>query len=268
MAMDYRLIAADLDGTLRPEQEPFRPRVRRARECGVRVVIATGRMFRTAEPLANDLGILDGIICDHGGTVRDLKTRQILWERRMPVELARQVIEWSPPDLTLIACLDEEFYTIRVTADAARFVGIYAAEHLHAVSALAGILGRGPQKLVFVNAVDVTQRLFHELTARYGAQLQVVQSFPRYVELTHRDVSKGKAVEWLAARWGIPRQQVIAIGDQDNDRSMIEWAGLGVAMGNAVESVKKIADYVAPAANEDGAADVIERFVLSNARNE
>ena len=100
------------------------------------------------------------------------------------------------------------------------------------------------------------------MQARFADSLQVVKSFDTYIEITHRDVSKAKAAEWLAERWGIAREQVLAMGDHENDRSMIEWAGLGVAMGNAISSVKAIADYIAPTDEEDGAAVAIEKYVL------
>ncbi len=265
--MPYRLIAADLDGTLRPEGKSFSPRVRsaihQAQERGVHVVMATGRMYRTARPFALELGLKDPLVCDHGATIRDPIGDETLLELRMPLDLARQVIAKAPPKVTLIACLDEEFYVSRLTDDATSFVGKYSGEHLHEVGDLAGYLRRGPQKLVFVNDPQVSSRLLVDLTARYGALLQVVQSFPRYVELTHREVSKGTAIGWLAKRWHIPKDQVIAIGDQGNDCSMIEWAGLGVAMGNAVASVKAMADYVAPSAEEDGVAEVVDTFVLN-----
>ncbi len=151
---------------------------------------------------------------------------------------------------------------MQILETAVRFAGPYAREHLHQVPDLANGLAGDPQKLVFINDADVSEQLLVDLTARFGGQLQVVQSFPLYVELTHREASKGKAVEWLASHWGVPRQEVMAIGDQGNDCSMIEWAGLGVAMGNAVASVKAIADWVAPSAQEDGAAVAIERFAL------
>ena len=264
--MAYHLIAADLDGTLRAEQQPFTPRiraaVRHAQERGVRVVMATGRMFRTAAPFARDLGLSSPVICDHGATIRDCQSGEVLLQQPVPLDLARQVIGWAPADVTVLACLNEEFYAPRASEDATRFVGSYH-DHFHVVPDLAQSLGGEPQKIVFVNAEPVTTRLLAELTRAFGDHLQVVQSFPRYVELTHREVSKGHVVAWLARRWGIGREQVIAIGDQGNDISMIEWAGLGVAMGNAVASVKAIADYIAPNAAEDGAAAVIEKFVLA-----
>lgn len=265
--MAYRLIAADLDGTLRAEQQPFSPRVReavrRAQARGARVVMATGRMFRTAEPFARDLGLTDPIVCDHGATIRDLRTTEILFEKRIPLERVRHVVASVPPDSTLTACLDGELYTARINEDALRFAGKYAREYLHEVGNLAEFLTREPQKLICISHPEAASRLLADMTARFGDQLQVVQSFPHYVEFTHRDASKGNAVAWLARRWSIAREEVIAMGDQDNDRSMIEWAGLGVAMGNAVESIQVLADFVAPSAAEDGAAVVIERFVLT-----
>lgn len=264
--MRYRLLAADLDGTLKAEGQAFSLRVRAAvklaQDKGVHVVIATGRMYRTAEYYARDLGLAEAIICDHGATIRDLDTGGILFKLRMPPELARSVVEAADPELTLLACIDEEFYTEHMTQAAVLFAGRYAQEHLHRVPNLAQVVQAGPQKLIFIHEPAVITRQLEKLIAAYGDRLQVVQSYPRYVELTHLDASKGKAVEWLARRWGIQRQQVIAIGDQDNDRSMIEWAGLGAAMGNAVASVRAVARYVAPAVEQDGVAAVIERFVL------
>jgi Cof subfamily protein (haloacid dehalogenase superfamily) len=263
----YKLIAADLDGTLRTEQHPFTPRlrdaVRRAQARGVRGVIATGRIYRTAVPYARDLGLHDAIICNHGATIRDVESGEILSEKTVPLDLARELIERASDDLIVLVCVEEEFYTPRLSNDATKFVGNYR-DHLHVVPDLAQSLRGEPQKVLFISEESVTASLLIELKIRFGGALQVVQSFPLYVELTHREASKGNAVAWLAKRWGIAREQVIALGDQGNDCSMIEWAGLGVAMGNAIDSVKALADFVAPRVDEDGAAVVIEKFVLES----
>jgi hypothetical protein len=263
--MTYKLIAADLDGTLRADGQSFTPRlreaVRRAHARDARVVIATGRMYRTAAPFARDLDLNSAIICDHGATIRDPRSGEILFQKTMPLDLAREVIARASDDLAVLVCIAEEFYTPRLSALARDFVGSYR-DYLHIVPDLARALPGEPQKIIFINDESVTESLFIELKIRFGKVLQVVQSYPTYVELTHRDVSKGNAVAWLAERWNIAREQVIALGDHDNDRSMIEWAGLGVAMGNAIERLKAVADFVAPSVDEDGAAVVIEKFVL------
>lgn len=262
---EYRLVAADLDGTLRPEREPITPRVLHAIQCaqdkGVRVVMATGRMFMTAAPFARQLGLRSPIVCDQGATIHDLDSGEILFQENLPLTLARQILSWASADLTVVVCTDGTFLAPRRTEYLERFVGDHVA-HLRIIPTLAQSLERAPEKIVFVNDIPTTSRLLVELSEAFGSQAQVVQSYIHYVEITHPSVSKGKAIEWLANRWGISREQVLAMGDQDNDRSMIEWAGLGIAMGNAIASLKAVADHVAPSAADDGAADVIERFVL------
>jgi Cof subfamily protein (haloacid dehalogenase superfamily) len=267
--MMFKMIVADLDGTLRAAQQAFTPRLRdavqRAQARGVRVVIATGRMYRTAAPFARELGLTSAIICDHGATIRDVVSGEILFQKTIPLDLAREVIARASDDLGVLACIAEEFYTPRVSPSIERFVDIYR-DYLHVVPDLADALPGEPQKIIFINDESVTESLFVELKIHFGNLLQVVQSWRTYVELTHRDASKGNAAAWLAARWKIAREEVIALGDQDNDRSMIEWAGFGVAMGNAIERLKTLADFVAPSVEEDGAAAVIEKFVLDEGR--
>jgi Cof subfamily protein (haloacid dehalogenase superfamily) len=99
--------------------------------------------------------------------------------------------------------------------------------------------------------------------AALADRLQVVRSHPRFIEITPLDVTKGRALAWLADTWQIPSSQVIAVGDAENDLSMIEWAGLGVAMGQAAAHVRAAADWVAPSVDEDGVAAVVARFILN-----
>jgi hypothetical protein len=82
------------------------------------------------------------------------------------------------------------------------------------------------------------------------------------IEITAPNVSKGQALDTLAAYYNIPQSEVMAIGDQDNDVEMIAWAGLGIAMGNASPRAKAAADYIAPPLEEEGAAWAIEHFIL------
>ena len=98
--------------------------------------------------------------------------------------------------------------------------------------------------------------------ARFDGHLDIVRSHRLFVEGNPRGVSKGSALAWLAQRLGIPRERVLAVGDNDNDRSMIEWAGVGVAMGNSPPTLQAIADWVAPSVEGDGVAAALDRFVL------
>lgn len=263
--MTFRMVVADLDGTLKSESKPtFTARVIEAVERAqsrVRVVLATGRMFQTAERFVRELKLVDPVVCDHGATIWDVRTREMIYDKRVPLELFREVVGFADNNLSITACADGELYANRIDNDAPS--DPYTREHLHLLPQLSG-LGIEPQKLLFLNDEATTDRVFPKLQTRFSSSMQVVRSSTRRVELTHIETSKGAAAAWLAERWNIPREQVIAIGDQDNDRSMIEWAGMGVAMGNAVESVKALAGFVAPSVDEDGAVVAIERFVLND----
>src|SRR5690606_22938928 len=103
--------------------------------------------------------------------------------------------------------------------------------------------------------------------AHVGDQLSVVRSHAYLGEVTAPGISKGQALASLAARLGIAADEVIAIGDEENDISMLTWAGLGLAMGNANEAVKEVADAVIPSIDEAGVAWAIERYVLEDQQN-
>ena len=105
-----------------------------------------------------------------------------------------------------------------------------------------------------------------ELHAIFQGRLTVLRSHELFTEVTPPNASKGNALAFLADRYGISQAETIAVGDSDNDISMIRWAGLGVAMGNAAPEVIAAADWVAPSVFDDGLAAVIEEFVLRNGR--
>jgi Cof subfamily protein (haloacid dehalogenase superfamily) len=102
--------------------------------------------------------------------------------------------------------------------------------------------------------------LKHEL--QHMPQLEIVDSSKYNIEITRQGVSKGKAVAVLAAHYGLQQEEIITIGDSENDVSMIEYAGLGIAMGNAPDQVKRKAGYVTGTNDEDGVAQAISKFIL------
>ena len=98
-----------------------------------------------------------------------------------------------------------------------------------------------------------------EIRSRYT----IMKSAPYYLEILDKRVNKGEGVKVLAEKLGIARENVMTLGDQENDIAMLEYAGLGVAMGNAIESVKAISQFVTKSNREDGVAYAVEKFVLN-----
>lgn len=264
-----RLLEVDLDGTTVDHEGRISPRVlealRAAMVRGVWVSVATGRNLPSARPFAERIGINAPLLCLQGGMVYDLQRERVLRHVTLPhalscelVEVMRAYPEWKP-----VVYQDNRIYI----NDAAFFAGIQTLigfQPILAEDLCAVLQARDTDKVLFRVPPEDAPRALETLRAHVGERALVMQSHAIFVEVTPLGADKGTALQWLANYLGVPRAQVMAIGDQDNDATMIAWAGLGVAMGNAPEPVKALAAWVAPSIDEDGAAVAIERFVLNH----
>jgi Cof subfamily protein (haloacid dehalogenase superfamily) len=265
----YRLVALDLDGTVMGHDLVIAPAVREAvaeaQAAGVHVTIATGRMFFAALPYAQQLGITTPIICYQGGMVRDPVSREILHHILMPGEAAADAFSaLAEADIFTIAYIDERLYITERRPE----LEAYLAYHPEGVEVvvlpeLARVLPEmPPTKLLFMADPPVVERELARMAALAGDRLSVVRSHALFGELTAPGISKGAALAMLAADLGVTREESVAIGDQENDLPMIEWAGLGLAMGNAIPAVRTLAQAVVPTVEEAGAAYAIRTYVL------
>ena len=267
--MKYKLIAADLDGTLMGEDAIISPKVkdavRRAVEKGVRFTIATGRAFDSALLFAQELGVNAPLICYQGGLIKDHLNGRVIHERSVPLLLAQEIIRFTRQrELHLNVYVDDgRAYVERVTPEARYYTDIAKAP-VYPVGDLLAFLNRDPMKFVIVLSDDAaTKPLITELETLFAGQMRFVRSYSCFVEGVPLDVSKGNALTRLTDHLGLALEETIGIGDNDNDLELVERAGLGVAMGNASPTLKAAADYIAPPVDEEGVVEVIERFVLS-----
>ena len=119
-----------------------------------------------------------------------------------------------------------------------------------------------PIKLLVIDNQDRIREMFAYFKELFGRNLQISFSRPEYLEFTNAEATKGNALAVLGQMLDISREEIIAIGDSHNDISMIEYAGLGIAMGNAIDELKHHADYVTKGNDENGVAEAVERFIL------
>jgi Cof subfamily protein (haloacid dehalogenase superfamily) len=263
--LKYKLIAADLDGTLMGEDAIISPKVkdavRRAMEKGVRFTIATGRTFGSTLPFAEELRVNAPLICYQGGLIKDHLSGQVIYEQSLSLPLTQEIIHFTRQrGLHLNVYLDNRAYVERMTPEASYYTGIAKAA-VYPVGDLLTFLDRDPMKFIIVLPDDgATGPLIAELGALFTDRMRFVRSYPRFVEGIPIDISKGHALARLAAHLGLLLEETIGIGDNDNDLELVERAGLGVAMGNASSAVKAAADYIAPPVDEEGVVEVIEMF--------
>ncbi|MGQ9491522.1 MAG: Cof-type HAD-IIB family hydrolase [Anaerolineae bacterium] len=271
--MSFRLLAFDYDGTVAEDGALPSPRVRRAmaaaQSAGLHLVLATGRSYPSASRYAAALGLRDPVICMQGAVVKELMDGQAtLLREPLPQEPLRDLLAWAEAhslDLTLYG--EELFYYVHVRHPQAfydRWFGLPMQQVSSLGEAYRRLVDQGqpPLKALIIGEPAENDRLIVKLQDMYADRLAVVRSHALFVEVLSPRASKGQALAFLAQRFGVAREQTLAAGDSGNDISMIRWAGVGVAMGNATEDVKAVADQVAPSVTEDGLAVVIERLVL------
>jgi Cof subfamily protein (haloacid dehalogenase superfamily) len=289
----YKLLALDLDGTTLNPDLSIHPAVSAAitaaQDRGVHVTLATGRMYGATLPYAKRLHVHGPLICYQGGLVRDTDTGEVYHHVTVPGALAAEAIELLlAADLFVIAYIDERLWVAQRRPELDMYLGwhperpevvidpnlpstiasasiarlLLQTESAHDPDLAETVVASQPTKLLFVAEPELVARELMRLTAHFAGRLSVFRSHALFGELTPLGINKGTALETLAGRLGIPREQVIAIGDHENDLEMIRWAGLGLAMGNAIPEVQAVADAVIPPVDEAGVAWAIERYIL------
>jgi len=262
---DVGLVACDLDGTLLAADLVIRERTRHAiasaRAAGVRVTIATGRMFQSALPYARAAGIEEPLICYQGAAVVDPTTAEFLRHEPIPLPAARDAITTvQDAGFSLNAYVDDELYVASITPEAQRYAEF---QHLrvHPVGDLLEWLSEPPTKLVAVGVPEELDALKQELLPRLGARLHIAKSLSIFLEFSHKGVTKGSGLAYVAERLDVDQANVVSFGDAENDVELLEWAGYGVAMANADERLRDLADLVCPSAEEEGVAQVLEAML-------
>ena len=262
-----RLAAFDLDGTLMGADQSIRPQVRRAialaQERGVIVTLATGRMFSAALPFARYLNITAPLICCQGGWVQ-APAGERLYHIPLPASVAQAALALSTArGWHAILYADGCLFLEELRRPLAFYEGLMGADFTVGLSWDEALAAHTPDKVLFVAEPEDIPEMAAVLKAHFDGSAAVIQSHAMLIEVVPTGVDKGTALAWLARYLGIAREEALAAGDQENDLTMVRWAGVGVAMGDAPAAVRQAADWVAPPVTEDGAAVILERFVLA-----
>ncbi|HEY9697317.1 MAG TPA: Cof-type HAD-IIB family hydrolase [Trichocoleus sp.] len=270
-----RLIVCDLDGTIVGESNQINPGVKQAIQAaqakGVQVAIATGRMYQAALRFYQDIGSTLPLMSYQGALMKHPQTGEVLQHLTLPSEAARKLLDYfEQPELRDLLSvhfyIDDRLYVREILPETKLYAERSQVEPI-SVGDLRLVLDREPTKvLALSNEPAVIDRLLTSLRQEYTpAELYFTKSVATFFEATHPQVNKGAAVRHLAEDvLGLRPENVMTIGDNFNDLEMIQYAGIGVAMGNAPDGVKAVAKWVAPDVEADGAVAAIEQFVLAN----
>lgn len=264
--LPYRLVAVDLDDTLLNGQLQISPRtkaaIHKAREAGVVVTIATGRMYRSAVPYAQELGLDLPLITYQGALIKSALTGETILHQPVPAQLAQQVLDIARAQgLHINFYLNDRLY-MEEWSDAGQDYARLARVQPDIVPDLSQLLPENPTKVLMIGNPEELNQLQFKLKAFFGQELHITKSKPQYLEFIHPHASKGAAITHLAKLLNIQLNQVIAMGDSFNDVEMLQVAGCAVVMGNAQEEIKGYADLVTASNESDGVALALEKLIF------
>jgi hydroxymethylpyrimidine pyrophosphatase-like HAD family hydrolase len=263
MVPSIDLVALDLDGTLLTPQDDVSPANRRAIrdaiDAGVRVAIVTGRGLDSPQRLVRDLQLNLPAICAHGALTKDFLAGRTLGHIPVPLAHAHAMLAFSDEQKLRAAAYHDERFLYRAGMELSMEDMLPPA--WVAVPSLAAAVGSAPTFLRFFgrDSIAAIRDRFGDLPLHFKHE-----SFGDHEELavTNAEATKQHALAQLCEAYGVPPERVMAIGDSRNDVPMLQWAGIGVAMGNALPEVRAAVEHVTAPYDRDGVAEAIERFVL------
>jgi Cof subfamily protein (haloacid dehalogenase superfamily) len=264
LALDYKLLALDLDGTILDLHLNLDPddvtALRRIVDAGVTVIACTGRPFPGAVPWVERLGLNGPIVCYQGAEVRTLDGA-VLLDHGVPHELAMEVIRYARErDLHVQAYRDDELIVERDRPEA-HIYAEHAGMQIHLVPDLDAGMGPTTPKLVIVAMPAVLESILPDARKRWMGRLNVATSTPDYLEFTSVESDKASALRFLCERLGVAQSETVAVGDGRNDASMIAWAGLGFAVEGSPAEVIAAADRTIPGPGHGGIKELADALL-------
>ena len=272
--MEIKMICMDLDGTaLQPDRKSFSPRLVAALDAahqkGIAIAVVTGRQYGLLPPAVTGHPVWEDLVVTcNGGQILKLGTGERLFALSITETAQRQLLQISerfgiPVEFSVDSRLHltKKSYNAQLPHENLRF-------HVHTILAQSGVI---VDSLESMCGLPVEKAQFPWIPPELGPAVEAalkdvavsaVWASATSMEITHPDANKGNGLGHLCRLLDIPPEQVMALGNSGNDESMLRAAGLGIAMGNAPDSIKAIADAVTEPADRDGAAIAIETYCL------
>ena len=257
-----KLVATDIDGTIFIPEKEFtlgvKNCIKELDKNGIKVVLVTGRMNAAATRIAKDLGLKTPVVSYQGGLV--VEDGKILYERYLSEEQTDRILRWAKEEKIHINLYNDDIlYSETECYEVQRY-----CNNLHTEHTIKNFSEIKKDKINKLLAIDYSNP---ERITKYEKELQaifpdlyIVKSTPYFLEFSNPEASKKCAVEFLQNYWGLKKEEILTIGDQNNDIALLQAGGLKIAMGNATDELKKIADHITDSVYDDGFVRAMEKF--------
>lgn len=265
MDKECKMIAIDLDGTLLTDDKRItaygKQTICDAMEAGNIVCVSTGRAWPGARKFAHELEVTAPVVTSNGAMIVDPVSEEVLYDLKLSFEDAKQIYELGlQVGVTQIVWSGCQLHGSRMDDYLKDYSKRFGFMEPIVIDSIEQLREKGVSKILWYFPEPEADGYLEKVPKELREHLNIVTSTPFFLEFFHKEVSKAAAVGMVANRYGIDWSQIMAIGDAGNDLPMIRMAGIGVAMGNATDDVKKEADDVTADNEHDGVAQVIRKY--------
>lgn len=267
----YKLVAIDVDGTLVNDNKQLTDRtvkaIKKASKENVKIVISSARSFYRLKDYLEKLDLLKDeqyTICFNGAVIVENKSQKTLCSYNFEIEEIYELINIAEKLNTniLLYSMDnvftEQFPKVIENTKSFKNVKFDIVNFNEKDFKKDKIY-----KILFVNDSNRILKIRGELPKELLEKYEITSSIPERIEFVKKGITKSNALNSICEKCNIKKLEVIAIGDADNDLEMINFAGLGIAMENATDSLKEKADYITSSNNDDGVGEIIEKYILN-----
>ncbi|MFA6866228.1 MAG: Cof-type HAD-IIB family hydrolase [Clostridia bacterium] len=266
--MKYKMICSDLDDTLldsdRNISDELISSITRYVDNGGKFVVATGRMTMAALPIARRLGLHGEILTFQGARINDIDSGKALNCTLIPNEDAIKICEYIETTGHYFHTYIDDYF---VTEKESKYTKMYAnlCKCTYKIcgiplSECVKINNYSPPKIVIFADPTEIGNVIRDMQEKFGDKYLINTSKPWLVEIINKNINKALGVAYLAKKYNIKQEEIICIGDSSNDALMLEYAGLGVAVGNCTMAAKRVADVICPSCDENGVGWVIDNY--------
>lgn len=260
-----KMLVCDIDGTIFNGiefTENLKNCIKKIKKDGIKFVIATGRTFYSANQVIAPLNVDTPVICYQGATIHKPNTGEIIFEKGIARDLSLELLDYlKKQDIYPNIYINDKLFAEKET----KYVKKYSDDQLipyTIVDDISTINFDNLNKLLVIDDdTKKIEKLTSDLKEKYGEKIYTAMSTPYFCEICAAGISKGNAVKYVADMYGIKKEEILSCGDQNNDIELITCAGIGVAMGNATDTLKSYADYITDTVDNDGVVKAVEKFI-------
>jgi len=263
-----KMVATDIDGTILDwSLGGFTPAVKNCiknlTNNGVKVVLVTGRMHESARVMADELGLKTPIVSYQGGMIKDnCENGKVYYRKDLDVKKAKEIINWARKNnIHINLYMDDILYVENDNDIIKKYTGVRYVNYK--VCSFDDLEIKNVNKVLAIDYSDADKvtKWVEYLSKKYP-ELYIVKSTPYFCEVSNIDAKKSRAVEFLCKEWAIKKEEVLTIGDQNNDIELLKAGGIKVAMGNGTPELKECADFITDTVQNDGFVKAVEKFIL------